>query len=137
MISTPFNVSQLSGLVGFGAFLWALGVVKIRYAGHLLYVTSVRRIGTLLVTLPLSYGLILTAEVTLGIHSTQRLSLVSTIGATTLIMDGVAMTWFPSLYENESIKKTNPRLATVLSRMGAGWLLYGTGFCVALSAFTN
>lgn len=56
--------------------------------------------------------------------------MVTLFATTTLIMDGVAMTWFPSLYETESIKKTNPRSVAVLSRMGAGWLLYGTGFAL-------
>jgi hypothetical protein len=132
-----FTQSQLTGLVGFGAFLWAVGVVKIRYAGHILYVTSSRRICTLLGTLPASYALILFAEYLFGISSAQRVPLVTTVAATTLVLDGFAMTWFPALYENESVKKTNPRLATVLSRLGAGWLLYGTGFCLAWAAITK
>ena len=125
--------SQIGGLVGFGALLWVIGVIKIRYAGHFCYVTSWRRVGTLLVTIPVAFGLIAFTQKFFGIPSSQRLSAVTIVAATTLVLDGVGMTWFPSLYENETIKRTNPRLAAVLSRMGAGWLLYGSGLCLAIA----
>ena len=131
------NQSQVTGLIGLGTFLWAVGVVKIRYAAHFCYVTSTRRIGTLLASIPISYGLIAAAEYLFAVPSTQRLPMVTLVGTTTLVLDGLAMTWFPSLYANESIKKTNPRSAAVLSRMGAGWLLYGTGFALGWAILTS
>ena len=131
------NQSQVTGLIGLGAFLWAVGVAKIRYSGHICYVTSARRICTCLASIPASYGLIAAAEYLFAVPSSQRLPMVTLVATTTLVMDGVAMTWFPSLYENESIKKTNPRSAAVLSRMGAGWLLYGTGFALGWAILTS
>ena len=131
------NQSQITGLIGVGALLWVVGVMKIRYTGHILYITSPRRISVCLISVPLSFGLILAAEYLLSVPSSQRILMVSLVTTTTLILDGIALTWFPSLYENESIKKTNPRSATVLSRMGAGWLLYATGFTLAWAILTT
>lgn len=129
--------SQITGLISLGAFLWAVGVVKIRYGAHICYVTSLRRIITCLASIPISYTMIAGAEYLFAIPASQRITMVTLVTTTTLILDGIAMTWFPSLYENESIKKTNPRSAIALSRMGAGWLLYGTGFALGLALITS
>ena len=133
MAVTHLTQSQIAGLLGFSAVVWMIDVTKIRFTGHYCYVTSWRRVGTLLATIPLAFSVIVFTQKFFGIHSTQMLSAVTIVSATTLLLHGVAITWFPHLYENETIKRTNPRLATVLSRMGAGWVLYGTGLCLAMA----
>ena len=134
---THFSSSQVVGLIGFGALLWGIGVIKIQYAGHILYVSSWGRIGTFITTIPLGYALIVLTERIFRVPSSQRLPMVAIVGSTTLIMDGLAYSFFPMLYENKSIKRTNPRSAVALSRIGAGWLLYGTGLCFALAIWTT
>ena len=65
------------------------------------------------------------SEGLVGIGVKQRLISVILMTASATFFDGVALMWFPILYENPIIRKTNPPAAVVISRMGAAWILYG------------
>ena len=128
---------QILGTMGSAALLWVAGVAIVRHVGHILLATNSRQIGTLVSTLPFSYVTILMVEKTVGAPTQERLLVTCIACATALIMDGIAFTWFPSLYENASIKKKNPNYAVLLSRTGAGYLLYTFGFTMAWAALTS
>jgi hypothetical protein len=44
--------------------------------------------------------------------------------------------WFPTLYENPSLKKKNPTSSIIVSRMGTAWILYGVGICFSIALLT-
>jgi hypothetical protein len=75
------------------------------------------------------------SEGLLGIGRQQRLASVILMTASATLFDGTALMWFPILYENPTIRKTNLPAAVVFSRMGAAWILYSVAasfFIVAL-----
>jgi hypothetical protein len=85
-----------------------------------------RRLATLVAAALLSDALVSATESLFVTNPLQRLTVITTEAGATLIFDGIAYTWCPSLYENESVKKSDPHAAAVFARMGAAWLLYGT-----------
>lgn len=128
---------QVAGLIGAGSFLWGVGVVKIRYAAPFCYATSRGRLATFIATVPLSYLMSQTAEAIFARRSEEKLPVVTILAGTTLLLDGLGFTWLSSLYENEDVKKKDPHLASTMSRIGAAWLLYGTGLCLLMAAITK
>ena len=137
MYQSDLTPLQVFGTMISAALLWAVGVTIIRHVGHVLFATNSRQAATLVFSIPLSYVSILMVEKPVGASPQERLLVTCIACATALIMDGIAFTWFPSLYENESIKKKNPHSAVVLSRIGAGYLLYTFGFTLAWAALTS
>lgn len=137
MEASTLTVSQTLVTILFSAFLWAVAVVKIRYAGPYLYVTQMGKFVTLLMSLPVAYLTVFMTESVVGSSQPNRL-LVSMIGSgTALVLDGIAYTWYPTLYENEEIKKINPTAAVKLARSGAGFLLYGVGFILLIAVMSS
>jgi hypothetical protein len=134
MLANQLNQVQVAGLVGLSVIYWGAAALAIRYGGHIIYINNLRRISTYLASVPIVYVAMLFSEGLLGIDSRQRLTSTAIMSASALMLDGVAYMWFPSLYENPSLKKKNPHLAIAFSRMGAAWLLWGVGasFVVAL-----
>lgn len=136
-MATSLSEKQIASLISAGAFLWGVGVVKIRYAGPLCYSSEQKRLATFLATAPLSYAMVRAAEAIFVRTPVQRLPAVTILAGTTLMLDGIGFNFFPSWYEDENVKKVNPQVATQYSRTGAAWLLYGTGMCIFIAAIIS
>jgi hypothetical protein len=76
------------------------------------------------------------SERLVGIGLKQRLISLILMTTSATFFDGTALMWFPTLYENPTIRKTNLPAAIVISRMGAAWILYGVAasFCIVFLA---
>lgn len=131
------SLAKVCGLTGYGLFFWGLGVAKVRYLGPICYGTSMSRSLTAVSTIPLAYLLVRAAEVVFSLQSEDRMSALAMLVAGPLICDGLVLTFYPSLYENEQLRKINPSAATFFSRAGAAWLLYGAGLCLAIVVLTQ
>jgi len=59
------------------------------------------------------------------------------MSAAALMLDCVAFMWFPTLYENPTLKQKNPLSSIVLSRMGAAWILGGVGIILSIALLTQ
>ena len=137
MVSThSLSYVQTFGLLAWSVCIWLVDIVKIRYAGPFCYANSRRQMMTFVGTILLTYALVFATEQLIGASSKQRLTVSMVASLTTLVIHGITTTWFPSVYENESVKKTNPRLAATLSRAGSGWILYGTGLYLFMALVT-
>ena len=134
MLPKEISQIQIVGLAGLGVIYWGIAALVIRYVGHIIFANDLRRFLTFLAIIPILYSSMGFSEEIVGIHSKQRLiSFVLTI-TPALLLDGTAFMWFPTLYENPTIRKKNLSLAVAYSRMGAASILFGAGasFCVAL-----
>ncbi len=136
MLSKNLSQFQISGLVGLGVIYWGIAAFKIRYAGHVVYANDLRRFSMYLSSIPIGYITIRFTEGLLGISSKERLTTTTIMCSTALLLDGIAYMWFPTLYENPTLKQKNSSSSIVLSRMGAAWLLYGVGVCLGIALLT-
>ena len=135
MVVHSLSQSQLYSLVGLGTIYWGAAAVTIRHAGHILFANDLRRVATFSGSIPTGYMLMVMSEGLLGIHSSQRFMATAVMLAAALPLDGLAFMFFPSLYENPSIKKTNPHSAVTFSRMGAASIFWGVGVILIMSLF--
>ncbi|UJR24261.1 hypothetical protein I4U23_027228 [Adineta vaga] len=135
MVGHSLSQSQLYSLVGLGALYWGAAAVTIRNVGHILFANDARRLATFAGLIPTGYMLIIVSEGLLGIHSSQRFMATAVMLAAALPLDGLAFMFFPSLYENPTIKKTNPHSAATFSRMGAASIFWGVGVVLIMALF--
>jgi hypothetical protein len=136
MFLKELNQFQIFSLCILGVIYWGLAVLAIRHAGHIMFANDLRRFIMYLASIPLLYVTMVFSEGLVGIDRKQRLASVILMTASATLFDGTALMWFPILYENPTIRKTNLPAAVVISRMGAAWILYGVAasfFIVALT----
>lgn len=127
---------QIASVVGTSTFLWGVGAATIRYVGPYLYSTEKKRLATAAATVPMSYVLVRATESLFVKEPSQKFAVFAIATGVPLILDGLAFSFYPQLYENEDVKKKDANLAVSLSRTGASWLLYGVGCCLLFAAFT-
>jgi hypothetical protein len=137
MLLEHLKQPQIYGLIGLGGIYWGIAALTIRYVGHTLFANDLRRVATFGALIPVSYTLITVSEGLIGIRSNQRLTTATIITTAALLLDGVAFMWFPTLYENPLIKKSNPHSAMAFSRMGAASILWGVGAVFAVALLTQ
>jgi hypothetical protein len=125
MLLKELNQFQIVSLCILGVIYWGLAVFAIRHAGHIMFANDLRRFGMYLASIPILYVTMVFSEGLVGIGRKQRLASVILMTASATLFDGIALMWFPILYENPTIRKTNPPAAVIISRMGAAWTLYG------------
>ena len=125
------------GLIGLGGMISVIDALTIRNCAHSLYANKQRRCLTYIVSLPVGYGMLLFSQRLLNLNSEQLVESAAIISVTTLMIDGVVLMFFPTVYENPSLKKSDPQLAMDFSRMGSAWLLWGVGVCFAAVLLTH
>ena len=130
------SLAKTCGLVAYGSILWGVGVVAIRYGGPQMFHTNLSRSLTMVATAPTMYLLVRLTEVMFSLNSQERLAALVLINGTGTLLDGIAHTWFPTVYENPLLQKTNPLAACTISRYGSGWLLGFVGLCLTMIVFT-
>jgi len=131
------NQIQISGLIGLGAVFWGAAALMVRYTGHIFFANDLRRFGIYLAAIPIGYTVMRFSEVLVGISSKQRVTSMAIMDVTALLLDGIAFMWFPTLYENPSLKQKNPTSSIILSRMGAGLILWGAGIFLGVALLTQ
>ena len=136
MLTENFSQFQLFGFVGLGAFFWGVGVVTIRYGSNILFGNELRRIGSFIGAIPMAYATIRISEELLSVNPRQRLAATAIMACVALLLDGTALTWYPTLYENPSLRKKNSFASLTFSRMGAAWLLWTFGLNLFVPLFT-
>lgn len=124
---------QITGLVALGAVYWGAAAVKIRYGGQIFYADNLRQIGSLLATAPLGYVSIRVAEKLFSIVPRDRLATTALLAAPALLLDGAALMFFPTVYENPELTEKNASLAVSTSRKGAAWILFGVGASLGIA----
>lgn len=127
------NSMQVYTLIAWSVFLWAVAAMKIRYLGPLLYIKPDRRAWTFIATIPMAYVLMRSSEIVSGASAKHRLAVTAIVSAVALVLDGLAINWFPSIYENPSLTRGNAHLAVSTSRAGMGWLLFGVGVSLIIA----
>ena len=134
MFKPHFTGGQIFGLIGLGGIFWISGVIIIRNMSHILFQNRRWQIVSYFAGFPLFYIMLGITEAILGLDARHRLIATTLMSAVASMMDGTALMYFPTLYENPDISKRNPQASLQLSRMGAAWLLwvFGVGFAVAL-----
>lgn len=136
MLAENFSPFQLFGFVGLGAFFWGVGVTTIRYGSSILFGSELRRIGSFISAIPMAYATIRVSEELLSVDPRQRLAATAIIACVALLLDGAALMWYPTLYENPSLRKKNSFASLTFSRMGAAWLLWTFGLNLFIGLFT-
>ena len=132
-----FSSNQLFGLIGLGGVFWAAAALTIRSAPELLFGNQNRQVLSYLAAAPVSlYGFIRPTEILLGISPSARVYTTVILSASALLLDGIAMMWFPHIYENPDLMKRNNALALLYSRRGAAWILWGVGVGLIVALLT-
>lgn len=111
--------------VGIGALFWLIGVLFIRFAGPIFFIEgSLLLLVLFAASFPASWLPIKLGEVFGKVKSHALITAVLIMNTTALLLDGVALTWFPSIYG-----VTGSALV-----LAAGWLLwtFGVGLLLAL-----
>lgn len=127
MLTENFSQFQIFGLVGLGAFFWGVGVATIRYGSNILFGNELRRIGSFIGAIPMAYVTIRLTEELLSVNPRQRLAATAIMACVALFLDGTALMWYPTLYEN---------LSLTFSRTVAAWLLWTFGLNLFIPLFT-
>ena len=136
MVSRDFSQFQLLELIGLGGFFWVAGVVTIRYGSNILFGSKNRRIVSFIGAIPMAYATIRFSEELLSLYPKQRLAATAIMSCAALFLDGTALMWFPTLYENPSTRKKNSFSSLTFSRMGAAWLLWTFGINLFIALVT-
>ncbi len=87
-------------------------------------------------TIPLCYVTIFLSEKLLSISPKERLTSTAIMTWIALMLDGIALMWYPTLYENPSLRKKKSSWSIAFSRMGAAWLLWFVSISFAIALFT-
>lgn len=117
------SVRSVTILLLWGTFLWAIGVVILRWLAS---VDGLRGMPQLI-----AYALVIVGTAPLipltprlaGLPRRETVSAIALVSMTALLIDGIVIGYFPSLYS------TDPALA----RGCAGALLWGVGVAIALA----
>ena len=122
---TPFlTLRQIAILSSLGALLWLVAALLLRWLEPMGIYEGAARIWLYLAivpgTLPFVWLLIRAA----GLHRSQALAGVATALTVAVLLDGVALAWFPALYGPD---------AAALAGAGAT-LLWGAGIFLVLGA---
>ena len=131
MFGVDLSSKQIVGLVGISAMISVTDALIIRHLGHRLFKDDRRQLGTYLASIPTGYGMLVCTQRLLQINRRQQLASASLMAATMLMIDGIGVMWFAKFYENPELARTNSYRASLVSRMGGAWLLWGIGGSLA------
>jgi hypothetical protein len=136
MLPKDLSQFQISGLAGLGVIFWGMAAYTIRYAGHIIFANDLRKLSMYLSLIPVGYIVIRFSEGLLSISPKERLTTTSIMCSTALLLDGIAFMWFPTIYENPTLKQKNPSSSIIFSRMGAASILGGVGILLGIALLT-
>jgi hypothetical protein len=112
--------------IGLGAFFWLVAALFIRFSGPSLFHLGNPWLGLLFVSVvPLGWVFVQACLVVGGLDRRDALAPISLASATGLLLDGLAISAFRSLY-GETMEHV---------MLGAAWLLWGVGVLLAIASF--
>ncbi len=117
----PGTASSAKRLVGLGAVFWVSGVAAIHLAAPLGVFSQAFALPLFIVTLPLVWLTVRLIHRLAG-KVAASVEVVALVCTPALCLDGLAMTWMPSLYGAQVVDQ----------RAAAGWLLWFVGVSLAL-----
>jgi hypothetical protein len=121
--TNPLSSKQLLMVISLGVFFWFVFAMLIRL-GHSLGIFG-GSIGavTFLFSIPIAWLLIVGIKALARLGNGQIMTGLGISSATAGLCDGIAITWMPSLYGNESGS----------ALLGAGYILWGVGVILILA----
>jgi hypothetical protein len=117
---TPMRVARLAL---FATFVWFLAALFIRYAGPHGVLVGAKAALLYALTIVFTIPLNARARKIAGLPKTHMVPVIAVTTATATMLDGIAMTYFPTLYGPDP----------VIMGEGAAWLLWAIGVATALS----
>jgi hypothetical protein len=122
---TANNLSskQLLIVISLGVFFWFAFAMVIRLGNGLGIFGGAIGAVTFLLSIPIAWFLILGIKAIAGLHTGQVMSGLGISSATAGLCDGIALTWMPSLYGNESSA----------ALLGAAYIIWGVGIILILA----
>jgi hypothetical protein len=128
-ISSPPQLAptQIVILAIYGAVLWFLAAMLVRNLGPMGALDGVWRVISYALVIPGTVPAILIARPLAKLRRDQRVTAISIVTATALLLDGIAHAWFPAIYG------TDPALIV----KGAAAILWGAGVGLVLALVMN
>jgi hypothetical protein len=122
---TKNNLSskQLLVVISLGVFFWFIFAMVIRLGNELGIFGGAIGAVTFLLSIPIAWLLIVSIKALAGLGNGQIMTGLGISSATAGLCDGIAITWMPSLYGNESSS----------ALLGAGYILWGVGVILILA----
>ncbi len=121
--AAPLPFSKLLILVAFGALLWLLGMLFLRWTASVGALVGTGQLLIYAITIPVTIPLIPLSTRIAGLPREYTLRAVAILAMTALINDGIVIGYFPQLYSS------NPATA----RAAAGCLLWAVGVALVLA----
>jgi hypothetical protein len=115
------SAKQLLVLVALGAGLWLGAALAIRNIGPFVLDASIANVLLFLGFVPVALLLVFVCGRFANLHQKQLVEGIAVMVAAAILMDGIALTWWPDFYGNTS----------VLRERGAAALLWGAGATMA------
>jgi hypothetical protein len=123
-MNKPLSAAQTLLFLGLGLLFWFVAALFIRFVGASVFVTgSPWLLVIFLAGLPMAWGLVRLSAVLGRIDGPALFPAVTLLSVVGLLLDGVAITWFPALYGL-------PAESLVLA---AAWLLGGVGVLITVA----
>jgi hypothetical protein len=117
------NSKQLLVVISLGVFFWFVFALLIRFGNELGIFGGAMGAATFLFSIPVAWLLIIGIKAMAGLMTGQIFAGLGISTATAGLCDGIALTWMPSLYGNESSS----------ALLGAGYILWGAGVILILA----
>jgi len=121
----PFNTGLF---VILGVVFWLVGVLFIRFLGEALFINGSPWLLVLFIGyIAVAWFFVKIIAVAGNVSSADLLSAVSLSALTAALLDGIALTWFPSWYGLGQAELLVP----------AAWLLWGTGVSLGVGYWAS
>ena len=113
---------QIAKLVALSLGFWVLATLYIRLLPNAL-VSPIQGSLGFITTVPVAWLSVRLTKAVGGLAPDQLLAGVTVVGATAMMIDGVALRWFSGVYGS----------ADLTVRLGAAWLLWGYGVSLLIA----
>ena len=123
----PLQTSQIISLVIIGAVLWFVAAMLLRVLGPMGVFEGNSRVLLYALVIPGTYPFIVMTQKLAGLARDQIALGVSVLTAAAMVLDGVALAWFPYLYANS---------VDLVASSGAA-ILWGAAVGMIISFFMN
>jgi hypothetical protein len=121
-ISASFTAQQIVILAIFGALLWFVAAMLVRFLGPVGALDGASRVVTYALVIPGTIPFVMMTRTLAKLGRDQTLAGISVVTAAALLLDGIAHAWFPAIYGSD------PALLVA----GAAVIFWGAGVGLVL-----
>jgi hypothetical protein len=121
--TNTLSSKQLLIVCSLGVFFWLVFALVIRFGNGIGIFGGAIGVVTFLFSVPIAWFLILGIKAMAGLHTGQVMTGLGISSATAGLCDGIALTWMPSFYGNESSA----------ALLGAAYIIWGVGIILILA----